>query len=174
MSTVSSYADALLAVAQAEGQAAQVSDELFRVAQAVEANDDLRTALTDRGVPAATRQQIVEDLLAGRASPVTAALVSMVVGAGRAGNLPEIARALVDKVAEAENKVVAEVRTAVPLSDDQIDRLAAALRSSTGKDIAVKVVIDPTVVGGVITQIGDTVIDGSVRHRLNQLRESFA
>jgi F-type H+-transporting ATPase subunit delta len=59
----------------------------------------------------------------------------------------------------------------MPLSDDQRERLAAALSQATGKNIDVKVILDPSVLGGVVAQIGDTVIDGSVRHRLNQLRE---
>ena len=170
---ISKYADALLAIAEAEGDPVGISDQIFQVAQAVGANDDLRTTLSDRTVPASTRQQIVEDLLGDKLAPATTAAVSLVVAAGRAGELPDIARALIDLVAEGRSQVVAEVRSAVPLSDEQVQRLAAALSTSTGKDVAVKVVIDPTVLGGIVTQIGDTVIDGSVRHRLNQLRESL-
>ena len=70
-------------------------------------------------------------------------------------------------------KVIAQVRSAVALSDDQKSRLAAALAKSTGKQVEVVVEVDPSVLGGIVTQIGDTVIDGSVRQRLSQLRESF-
>ena len=59
------------------------------------------------------------------------------------------------------------------LTDDQKTRLAASLKAATGKDVDIVVVVDPSVLGGIVTQIGDTVIDGSVRHRLAQLRESF-
>ncbi len=62
---------------------------------------------------------------------------------------------------------------AVDLTDDQRQRLAAAIHASTGKEVEVKVVLDPSVLGGVVTEIGDDIIDGSVRRRLNQLRESF-
>jgi F-type H+-transporting ATPase subunit delta len=61
----------------------------------------------------------------------------------------------------------------VPLTDDQQSRLVTALKKSTGKDVEIKVVVDPSVLGGVITQIGDTVIDGSLRNRLNKVRESL-
>jgi F-type H+-transporting ATPase subunit delta len=61
----------------------------------------------------------------------------------------------------------------VELTEDQKTRLAAALKQRTGKDVEIIVVIDPSVIGGIVTQIGDTVIDGSVRQRLSQLRESF-
>lgn len=167
---INRYAEAFYAIAAAEGDTAVVEDELFRFAQALEANDSLRVALADPSFPAGQRQQVVEDLLKGKASSTTVALVSMAVGAGRAGDLPEIVRALVDRAAATRNRAVAEVRSAVPLSADQSQRLAAALKQATGKDVDIKVVIDPSVLGGIVTQIGDTVIDGSVRTRIEQLK----
>lgn len=173
MSVTESYASAIHTIAAAEGNLTQVEDELFQVAQAVESNDALRTALTDPLTPVANRQQVMEDLLRGKASPTTIGAVSLVIGAGHAADLPAIARAVIEKGAALRNHAVAEVRTAVPLTDDQRKRLAAALKKSTGKDVEIKVVIDPSVLGGIVTQIGDTVIDGSVRHRLNRVRETL-
>jgi F-type H+-transporting ATPase subunit delta len=69
---------------------------------------------------------------------------------------------------------VAEIRSAVDLTEDQRSRLAAALEEATGQDVDVRVVVDPTVVGGLVARVGDQVIDGSVRHRLAQLRESLS
>jgi F-type H+-transporting ATPase subunit delta len=170
---VATYANAIHEIAIAEGRLEQVEDELFRIGQAVEASDQLRAALTDTSLPVERRQQIIEDVLKGKASPTAFGAVSMIVGAGHAGDLPAIARAVVEKGAAMRNHAVAEVRSAVPLSDDQRTRLAVALKKTTGKDVEIKVVIDPTVLGGIITQIGDTVIDGSVRHRLNRVRETL-
>lgn len=167
--TIDGYAEALLAVVRAEG-ATGADDEIFRFAQALEGNDELRNTLSDPYVPAEKRQQIVEDLLQGKASNVARAAVSLVVGAGRAAELPAIARALVAKGASASGKEIAEVRSAVALSDDQKTRLAASLKNATGKDVDIKVTIDPSVLGGIVTTIGDTVIDGSVRSRLAQVK----
>jgi F-type H+-transporting ATPase subunit delta len=167
------YAEALFGVARAEGTLGDVEDELFRFSQTLQGNDDLRTALTDASIPAARRQQIVEDLLDGKASSTTVALVSMVVGTGRTRDLPGIISRLVQMSAAEANKEVAEVRSAVPLTDDQRTRLAKALGQATGKDVEVKVVVDPSVLGGIVAQVGDTVIDGSVRRRLDQLRNSL-
>ena len=58
-------------------------------------------------------------------------------------------------------------------TDEQISRLAEALKAKTNQDITIRNIVDPAVIGGVVTQIGDSVIDGSVRTRLNQLREAF-
>lgn len=170
---VSSYAEALVAVVQAEGDLAATEDELFAVAQALAGSDELREVLADRRIPAARRQQIVEDLLGGQAAETTVALVSMVVGAGRGSDLVRIIEAAVERSAGLRNKAVAEVRSAVALSEDQEQRLAEALQRATGKDVTVKVIVDPSVMGGLVTRIGDEVIDGSVRTRINQLREAF-
>ena len=170
---VDAYADGMLAVAQADGNLAAVSDELFRFARALEGNDELRTTLSDPHLPASRRQQIVEDLLGGRADATTTALVSMAVGAGRGRELPAIIDKLVTKAAAQEDKAVAEVRSAVELTDDQRSRLADAIKKATGKTVEVKVVVDPSVLGGLVTTVGDTVIDGSVRTRLEQMKQAF-
>jgi F-type H+-transporting ATPase subunit delta len=166
------YAEAFYAVANAEDAGAKVEDELHGVARTLESNDSLRNTLTDQAVPAELRQGIVEDILGSRAHPVTTSLVSFVVGAGRGRELPAIIDAFVAKAADSRAEAVAEVRSATPLDDDQKARLAAALSKETGQKITVKVTVDPSVLGGIIAQIGDTVIDGSVRHRLDQLKES--
>jgi len=167
------YAEALLAVARSEGRLAEVEDELFRVARLLESNDELRTTLTDAQLPVSRRQQIVEDLLGGIADPATTALVSMVVGTGRARDLPAIIDELVKLSAAEGNREVAEVRSAVDLTDDQKQRLAAALEAKIGKKVELKVIIDPTVLGGLVAQVGDTVIDGSIKTRLQQLKTAF-
>jgi F-type H+-transporting ATPase subunit delta len=170
---IDAYSDALFRVAVAEGRLDEVEDELFRFARVLEGSDELRAALTDPATPPSRRQQIAEDLLANKATTTTVALISMVVGAGRAADLPLIINSLVDKIARASNKVVAEARSAISLTEDQRQRLAKALSAATGKDVEVKVIVDPRIMGGIVAQIGDTVIDGSVRHRLEQLRKVF-
>jgi F-type H+-transporting ATPase subunit delta len=168
------YATALYAVASAEGQLSMVGDELFAIARAVEDNDQLRDALGDPHVPAERRQQIVEDLLGSRASDVTVGLTSMVVATGRGRELPAIVDTLLEMSARQEGREVADIRSAIELTDDQQERLAAALKQITGVDVDLRVVVDPSVVGGLVARVGDQVIDGSVRHRLAQLRESLS
>ena len=170
---IDAYAEAMFEVARAEGTVEEVEDELFRFARSLEGSDQLRDALTDPHIPASRRQQIVEDLLGPRATSTTTALISMVVGLGRARDLPTIIDALVKKSAASHNKAVAEVRSTVELTPDQRTRLAAAIEKATGKSVEVKVIVDPTILGGIITTVGDTVIDGSVRTRLEQLKNAI-
>jgi F-type H+-transporting ATPase subunit delta len=167
---IDGYARALFEIARAEGTLDEVEDELFRFARSYESSDALRNALTDEQIPAAKRQAIVEDLLGGKATSTTTQLVSMVIGSGRGRDLPAIVDKLVARASSSKNLEVAEVRTAVPLSADQTTRLAAALTNATGKQVNLKVVVDPSVIGGVVATVGDTVIDGSVRTRIDQLK----
>jgi F-type H+-transporting ATPase subunit delta len=167
---IDGYARALFEVAQAEGTLDEVEDELFRFARSYESSDALRTALSDEQVPVAKRLAIVEDLLGGSATPTTVQLISMVVGSGRAGELVPIIDRLAQRASSSKNLQLAEVRSAVPLTDDQQARLRAALANATGTDVNVKVVIDPSVLGGLVATVGDTVIDGSVRTRVEQLK----
>jgi len=167
---IDGYASAIFAVAQAEDGLDEVEDELFRFARVLEGSDELRQTLTDAALPPERRQTIVEDLLGGKASKLTSNLVSFVVGMGRARELPAIVDRVVERAAEARRHVVAEVRSAVPLDEDQQRRVAEALSSALGKEVEIKVIVDPEVLGGLSARVGDTIIDGTVRHRLDRLR----
>ena len=170
---IAGYADALYAVAAADNALSTVEDELFRFSQALNSDENLQTTLDDSSLPVERRQQIVEDLLGGSASLTTKALVSMIVASGRSSRFSTIVDAFIERSAASRNKTVATVRSAIELDDTQKDRLVAALNGATNKDVEIKVVIDPSVIGGLVTEIGDDIIDGSVRRRLNQLRENF-
>lgn len=167
---IEGYARGLFEIARAEGTLDEVEDELFRFARSFEGSDALRTALSDEQIPPAKRQAIIEDLLGGKATSTTTQLISMVVGSGRTRDLPAIVDQLVARASSAKNQEVAEVRSAVPLTADQHTRLAAALANATGKQVNLKVVVDPSVLGGLVATVGDTVIDGSVRTRIDQLK----
>jgi F-type H+-transporting ATPase subunit delta len=167
---IDGYSRALFEIARAEGTLDEVEDELFRFARSFESSEELRHALTDDTVPAARRQAIVEDLLGGKATPTTVQLVSLVVASGRSRDLPAIIDQLVQRAASAKDADVAEVRSAVALTSDQQDRLRAALANATGRNVNLKVVVDPSVLGGLVATVGDTVIDGTVRTRLDQLK----
>ncbi|MFA5775036.1 MAG: ATP synthase F1 subunit delta [Ilumatobacteraceae bacterium] len=168
--SIEAYARALFEIAEAEGHVDIVENELFRVARAFESNEQLRSTLTDATIPADRRQNIVDQLLGGKASNTTTQLVSLVVGSGRSKDLPAIIDTLVKRASSEKELEVAEVRSAVELSADQQKRLAAALTKATGKQVNLKVVVDPAVIGGLVATVGDEVIDDTVRTRLEQLK----
>lgn len=170
---ITGYARGVFELARAEGQLERVEGELFSVAQAMDGSAELRSALTDPQLPLGRKQAILDDLIGGRASSLTVGLVQFIVGQGRASELPSIARAFVAAAAASREKAVAEIRSAVPLDDSTVERLAAALGRATGKNVEPRVIVDPTVIGGLVARVGDTVIDGSIARRVESLRQAI-
>jgi F-type H+-transporting ATPase subunit delta len=165
------YAEALFRVLQVEGDLELVEDELFRFGKVLETNHELKQALSDQSIERVQRAKILDELLADKVSPHTLGLLIFVVEQGRGRQLPQILDETSNLAAEARQAAVAEVRSAVELDGEQKRQLAEALSKATGKKVEVKVILDPAVIGGVVTKLGDTVIDGSVKRRLDQLKE---
>lgn len=168
------YAQAIFSVAEAEGVLDEVEDELFRFARTVEQRSDLREALTDIALPPERKRAVIADLLGGKALPQTVNLLGFIVEQGRARELPAIADELVRLAAERRQQAVAEVRSAIPLDAGRRERLAEALSRATGRRVEVRVIVDESVIGGVVARVGDRVFDGSVRRKLEMARERLS
>ena len=167
------YAAAIYELATAEGDLARVEAELSSIARAIEGSADLRSTLTDPALPLDRKRAVIDDLLGGRASRTTATVIGMVAGLNRMGELADISKRLAERSAASVGKKVAEVRSAVELDDATVQRLAAALEKQTGTAVEVRTIIDPSIMGGIVARVGDTVIDGSVRSRLDSLRQAL-
>lgn len=170
---IEGYAAGLFEIARVEGELERVEGELHQVARLLESSEALRTVLADPAIPVERRAGIVHELLGGRSADTTVALIDFVVASGRGADLAAIADALLRVAAASRSRELAEVRTATPLDEDQVARLEAALTRATGKQVELKVIVDPEVVGGLVARVGDTVIDGTVRRRLDSLRSAL-
>jgi len=167
------YAAAILERVAERGSLAEVEDELFRFARVVESNDELKAVLTDRAIAADARAGVVGDLLSAKAQAPTVRLASYSARSGSPRDFVGLLDWLVELAAAEADRRVAEVRSAVELSDDERSRLAAALGWLTGRTVEVRDAVDARLLGGFVATVGDTVVEGSVRHRLEQLRERF-
>lgn len=156
---------ALIGLAQAGGTLDLVEDELFRFVRIVEASSSLRSTLADFSSPLAARQQVVTDLLAAKATPVTVSLARRAVAASERTFELTMASYLF-LAAAARNRTIAHVTLARPLSQDQAARVRSALSRQVGREVTLQVVIDPTVIGGAMIRLGDEVIDGTVAGKL--------
>jgi F-type H+-transporting ATPase subunit delta len=159
--------EAELASAEAQGQLEDVEDELFRFGRIAESNAELSLALSDLSVPAARKRGLLERLLEGRANAVTIRLVQRAVTRGEKGRtIDRVIDDLVALAAERRQRKVAVVQVARPLDAGQTDRLREALSRTFGGEVELRVDVVPDVLGGIIVQIGDEVVDGSVARRL--------
>ena len=161
-----------LIVADRNGDLENSEDELFRFARLVESSPELRNTLADRSIDLKRRQELIGDLLRGRATSATSLLAQRAVAA-RERTFGHTIEGYVTLAAAQKNRVVATVRVATPLSVDQRGRLQTALSRQTGRDVTIQEVIDPGVLGGVRVELGGEVFEGTVAGRLSEARRLF-
>jgi F-type H+-transporting ATPase subunit delta len=168
------YAQALLELGVEQNSLDAIVEELESVASMWESSHELRNALENPLVPHAAKNAVMNDVAARiGVSPTTRNTLLLLVDRRRIKTLPYLARSL-RELADARKGVVrAEVTTAVALADAYYARLQAQLEKLTGKRIVVDRRIDPTLLGGVVTRIGDRIFDGSLRTRLQSLRDAL-
>lgn len=171
---LSGYAGALLAPVSDEKRLGNIEDELFRFMRIVEGSDDVRFALTTGELPVAIRHNLVRDLLEHRATPETTRMATYAVDVGRPRDFLELLAALVDQVAAEAKRRVADVRSAVDMTQAQRLRLSNTLARLTGSAVDVRVTVEANLLGGFVATVGDLVIDASLRRRLAQARDLLA
>jgi F-type H+-transporting ATPase subunit delta len=162
---------ASFAAAEAAGELRQVEQELFRFGETVQRSHGLRDALEDPALPLERKRALVDDLLDGRANRRTIGLVDLLVDLYEGHDLDRHCADLSAWAADRRNRVVADVRTAVPMDDERQARLADALSRVVGRPVELRCTVDASIMGSVVARIGDEVFDGSVRSRIEQARE---
>jgi F-type H+-transporting ATPase subunit delta len=156
-----------------EGHLDDLEDELFRFGRILDAEPELQTALGDRSASAERRQELLDTLVADRVRPATRRLLDRAVGAPRGRSLERTIEDLCDQAAARRDRSVARVRSAVPLSDDEQERLIAALARIYRRDVVLQIDVDPSVLGGLLVRVGDDVIDGTILHRIDEVRRDL-
>jgi F-type H+-transporting ATPase subunit delta len=166
--------DALLASAERAGELADVEDELFRFGQVVAGDPQLAAVLGDASADIQRRAALVHDLLASKAKPVTVRLAQLALaGFGGRGFQASLTR-LVELAADRRNASVAYVTAAVLPSEEQERRLAARLSEMYGREVSLKITVDPRVIGGMRVRVGSDLFDGTVSRRLAEARHALA
>jgi len=148
----------------------RVEDELFRFARIIEASPELRVTLSDPSRPVPDRQDLVAVLLVGKAHPATVRLARASIQ-GRVRDIVHMLDWLVERAAEARGWRVARVHAAREVTDDERRSIDAALSRLVGAQVELQVTIEPELLGGVVIQVGDLLVDATARHRLEQLQE---
>lgn len=166
--------DTLLGAAQKDGKLAEVEDELFRFGQIVAGSPQLVATLSDIGAPVAPRAKLVRDLLDGKAQPITVWLVRVALeGFGGRGFEASLTR-LVELTAARRDREVAYVTVAKPITDAEESALGAKLAAIYGREVSLKVDVNPAIIGGVSVRVGSDLYDGTILRRLNAAKQAFA
>lgn len=166
--------EAVLVSAQRHDRLAEVQDEIFRFDRIVAAQPDLRLALTDRSLPVSRKSDLLTELLKEKTTVESARLIVHAVTEPRGRSLEANLASLAVAAAERRQRQVATVTAAVDLSDQQRDRLGAALSAQLGFDVQINVVIDPEVVGGLRVSLGGELIDGTLSSRIDEAQRRIA
>lgn len=153
---------------------ADVPGELFAFERLVSGDAELELAIGSKLSAAGSKVQIVDRLLAGKASPQTVAIVRHLVQQPRGRRIGELLDGAADVAAEALGYEVATVTSAAPLGAEQITRLEQSLAGQYGRKLRINAIVEPALIGGIRVQIGDDVIDGSIAQRLSSLRQKLA
>lgn len=152
----------------------RIAADLRSLAKAMKDSAELQTALNNPAIRRADRRKVLDALLQRIGSqPHTKNLVYLLLDGERLFALPEIARELDAMIQATSNHVTAEVTSAKPLDAAQLSSITAALEKLSGKKVDITKKEDPSLLGGVVAKVGDTVYDGSLRTQLRTLRDEL-
>lgn len=162
---------ATLSVAEKKaGSLDGVEDELFRFGRILDREPELSGLLGDASAPEDKRLALLDQVLADRVSPVTAALLRQSVRLPRGRHLDVVAEELAELAAARRNRSVARVRTPVALRPDQEQKLTDSLTRLYGRPMSLQIEQDASLLGGLVVEVGGEIIDGSVAGRLATAR----
>ena len=168
------YAKALFNLAEKDNTHECIGSELLEIAQTFEDSADLQAVLADTKISSLLKRDIVYKVLDQLApSPLLRTFVQYLLSKKRLGLLGDIEAVFSQLVREKIGRLDAEITVALDLPDAAVKEITKQLFQHTGKDVHVSVKIDASIIGGVATRIGSTVIDGSLRNQLTRVYQSI-
>jgi F-type H+-transporting ATPase subunit delta len=169
------YANALADIALAQGAAEPAGKQLHDFGAAYAQSAELRTFLASPAVTVEDKHAVIEKIVARLgASKIIRNFLFVIADHRRTQLIPEAIVAFHEVIRQRQGVAEAEISSAVELSAKQKKELAAMLARITGKEIETKYALDPALLGGTVVRIGDTIYDGSLRSRLNEMRARLA
>jgi F-type H+-transporting ATPase subunit delta len=169
------YATALADIALEQGAADPVKKQLEDFGAAYAESAELRSVLSSPAVERTAKHGVIEKLTTRMgASRIVRNFLFIVVDNQRTHLLPEILQTFEDVIRQRQGVAEAEVTSAAELTAPQKTQLQQTLERLTRRKIQAKYSLDPALLGGAVVRIGDTIYDGSVRNRLNQMRARLA
>jgi ATP synthase F1 delta subunit len=169
-STALSYAEALVELADEQGQMESVANDAGAFAEALNENPDLLPFFRDPSITEEERQNVIDKALAD-ATPLLKQFVSVINSRGRSSQLAQILDAVDYVLDQRLGKVEVDVTVAEKLDDAELDKVGDRVGKALGRDAVVHQYVDDSIIGGMILRVGDTVLDASVKRQLDAMRE---
>jgi F-type H+-transporting ATPase subunit delta len=168
------YALALFGLARDEKQLEAVGGSLATLRRALAESDDLRALTSSPLIGRGDKVKAIGPAAEAMGlDPLTRNFLGVLARNGRLGQVDAVIRAFNLLAASHRGEITAEVTSAHPLDDDQVDAIRQNLRTRMGRDIAVDLSVDPAILGGLVVKIGSQMIDGSIRTKLNTLAQAM-
>ncbi|MFH1152507.1 MAG: ATP synthase F1 subunit delta [Pseudomonadota bacterium] len=168
------YATALMLIGEENGMANQYREELDQIVELFDTSVELEKAIINPLFDKTDRKKVLAAVLDKSGfSPIIQSFLLLLFTKGRIGFIREICEIYQSLADELKGVVHATLISATELSSDAVEKIRAGLAKRVGKEIVLDVEQDPGLIGGVVTKIGDLVLDGSVRTQLFNMRESL-
>ena len=166
------YAGAIFDIARKQNTIDRTLEDVEGIASLF-SNRKLVYLLNEPKIPVQRKEAAIRQALASKVLPTSLNLALLVVQRELVEAMPNIARELKQMVLDYKNQAVAEVTTAAPMDEQQLNEVKQALERRTGKYILLQAKVQPEILGGVVARVGDQVIDASIRHRLAALQQQL-
>lgn len=173
MNAASRYARSLLQLAVERNELDQVNKDMEFISQTLKESRDLWMALKSPIISKSVKSSLITTLFYSNVSKTTQAFIDLLLKKSRIVMLAQAADAFKDQYHHHAGIIEVEITTSEALNKEQEEKLVQSLQKSTGKKIILKPVTDPHIMGGIKARIDDTVIDGTVRHKLETLRKTL-
>jgi F-type H+-transporting ATPase subunit delta len=168
------YAVALFNAAVKQDIAEQVQEDMSAFVQLLKQNRDLTGFLKSPEIPTEAKQQLIVDVFGERTAGLFVKFILLLIEKKRLNHILSIADAYRQLYEQLQGILEARVITAVPLDADLEQQTMERLEQATNKTIRILKTVDPDIIGGMIIIVGDDIIDGSIRHKLEQMRRSLS
>ena len=168
-----SYASSLFEIAHAERALDRVEKDLDNLKEILRSQRDLVSFLRDRGITPEGKRKALREILNKDISPIVLNKLDLLIEHGREGDIQRMVEAFENLVSAEKKKATATITTAIPLREEEREKIERELAEATGKSIRLKTRVDKAILGGAIIRINERVIDASLQKHLNDMRESM-
>lgn len=172
--SASRYAKSLMALAIEKNLLEQAYTDMKLIDDTCDQTKELQVLLKSPVVKADKKQAIMSAIFKGKLTPITDQFVELIIRHRRENILHEISDSFVKQYQAYKKIDVAEIISAVPLKADIKANIIAQLKKQSGREVLVKEIVDPSIIGGLVVRIGDKQFDGSIARKLNDLKKDFS